>query len=104
MHQFARPTSIIAVSPVAASAWRFFRHGSGTLVSAVMTLCAVPALMYGMIWILDSETARQLTQDPGVLQTVFRGGLWIALPLYVLSEMTQIRSLFELPITNRQIL
>ncbi|MGD9853501.1 MAG: hypothetical protein AB7U20_00985 [Planctomycetaceae bacterium] len=87
---------------VAASAWRFFRHGAGMLGGAASILC-LPGLLYGLIWMLDPETAHHLRDNQGVFESVFRCGLWIVLPLYLLTEMMHIQPLFALPLTNRQI-
>jgi hypothetical protein len=84
-------------------ALRFARHGAGTLTSAVFILCGVPAMMYGLIWLVDPETVRMMRQEPPMYQTAFRILTWMALPWFLMFEVVQVRPLYVLPITNRQI-
>ncbi len=85
-------------------ALRFLRHGAGVLTSVIFLLCGLPAMMYGFVWIVAPLTARYMGGDPGILQTIFRIGEWFVVPALLLPEVTHVRPLYVLPLTNRQIL
>lgn len=86
-----------------AQAIRFARHGAGSLASAVIILCGVPAMMYPLIWLLDPQTVRMMLQEPAGYQTAFRICTWMGLPWFLMFEVTQVRPLYVLPMTNRRI-
>ncbi len=88
---------------VQAMAWAFYRHGWMNFAGALLVLCGVPAMLYGMLWILDPQVSGALREDPANLKWIFLMMELTVFPVMVLLEAGRVRPLYPLPMSTRTI-